>query len=464
MRDIPTQVPNARRVNSGLKASGPAVSRRPKIELRRAKRRKICWPVFLFLIALVVPWVIFIGPLRMSVYRFVLLVMVLPCLGMWMAGKAGRIRTADIALLLFSLWCALSLIVIHGMALAVQPAGILLIETLGPYLLARCYIRNADDFYNVVHLLFKIVVFLLPFAILELISGQNLSRELFRAILPTESFHPMLPRLGLTRVQSVFDHPIEFGVFTGSIVALVHSVIGYQQSFAQRTFRTGIVGATSILSLSSGPMISMVVQWVLLSGNWLARAMKIPWKMLTGCLILIVLTIEMFANRSLPELVSSFLTLDETSYWFRLVIWHYGSASALNHPIFGVGMNEWERPDWMPSSIDNFLLLHAIRYGLPAPFLLLLVFLSLFVAVGRKKGLDDKIKEYRMAFLVTMVGFLLVGWTVHFWGVVYVLLMFLMGSGVWIIDVDSKETAASRAQGVRTAGSAFPGQRGYGLT
>ncbi len=185
IRDVPGRVPNASRVGFGFKASGPAVPRQQKIESHRAKRKKIRWPVFLFLLALVVPWVIFIGPLRMSLYRIVLLVMVLPCLGMWMAGKAGRIRTADIALLLFSFWCMLSLIVIHGMALSVQTSGIVFIETLGPYLLARCYIRDADDFYNVIQLLFRIVVLLLPFAIFEFVSGQNISRELFAAIFPT---------------------------------------------------------------------------------------------------------------------------------------------------------------------------------------------------------------------------------------------------------------------------------------
>ena len=61
------------------------------------------------------------------------------------------------------------------------------IETLGPYLLARCYIRDADDFYNVIQLLFRIVVLLLPFAIFEFVTGQNILRELFAAILPTLS-------------------------------------------------------------------------------------------------------------------------------------------------------------------------------------------------------------------------------------------------------------------------------------
>ncbi len=77
----------------------------------------------------------------------------------------------------------------------------------------------------------------------------------------------------------------------------------------------------------------------------------------------------------------------------------------------------------------------AVRYGLPAPFLLLLAFLSIFLAVGFKKGLDDKITAYRTAFLITMTAFFMVGWTVHFWDAAYVLFLFLMGSGVWMLDV-----------------------------
>ena len=165
--------------------------------------------------------------------------------------------------------------------LSVQTSGIVFIETLGPYLLARCYIRDADDFYNVVQLLFRIVVLLLPFAIFEFVSGQNISRDLFAAVLPTFSGTEK-PRLGLTRVQSVFDHPILFGLCTGGIFALIHLVLGYQKSFFQRTLRTAIVGATAILSLSSGPIIAMVAQGLLLSWNSLLRAIKIRWKILIG--------------------------------------------------------------------------------------------------------------------------------------------------------------------------------------
>jgi hypothetical protein len=64
--------------------------------------------------------------------------------------------------------------------------------------------------------------------------------------------------------------------------------------------------------------------------------------------------------------------------------------------------------------------------------------LSIFLAVGFKKGLDNKVTTYRTAFLITMTAFFLVGWTVLFWDAAYVLFLFLMGSGVWILDVEAK--------------------------
>ena len=415
------------------------MSRQQEIASRQTKRKNIAWPIFLFLSALVVPWVIFIGPLRMSLYRIVLLVMVLPCLGMWMSGKAGRIRTADIALLLFSVWCTLSFIVNNGMALSVQPIGIGFIETFGSYLLARCYIRDASDFYNLVQLLFRIVVVLLPFAIFEVVTGENISRDFFGLILPTGGVPPPEPaRWGLSRVRSVFDHPILFGVCTGCIFALVHLVLGYQKSFFERSLKTGIVGGTAFLSLSAGPIAVAAVQGLLLTWNRLLRGISFRWIILVGLLLSAHLVVKMIANRSLVEIFLSFFLFDPISYWFRVLIWEYGSTSVLNHPLFGVGMNEWERPEWMPSSIDNWWLILAVRHGLPAMFLMLLAFLLIFLAIGFRKGLDNKLVEYRTGFLISMSGFFVVAWTVAFWDAAYVLLLFLMGSGVWMLDVKTK--------------------------
>src|SRR5258705_10814670 len=66
------------------------------------------WAVILFLVGLVVPWIISLGPLNLSVYRFVLLVFVLPCLSSWIRGTLG-FKFPDLALFLYSIWAGIAL-------------------------------------------------------------------------------------------------------------------------------------------------------------------------------------------------------------------------------------------------------------------------------------------------------------------------------------------------------------------
>ena len=412
---------------------------RQAIDSKRAKQKTLSWPVLLFLVGLAWPCLIYIGPLRMSLYRIVLFVMIVPCLAMFVSGRGGRLRVVDVALLLFACWRAISLIVISGLDSSLQTCGIEFIETAGAYLLARCFVRDANDFYNVIQLLFRIVAVLLPFAIIEIVTGQNVLLQLFAAICPTYSTNTEA-RLGLTRVQSVFDHPILFGVFASSVFALTHMVLGYRKNLVQRNFRTGVVGAATLLSLSAGPLIAIIVQGMLLSWNALLGKIKARWQILIGIVTAAYLTVQITANRSLLAIVSSYLTFDDQSYWYRRVIWDYGSASVLNNPLFGVGLNDWERPKWMLGSIDNFWLFLAVKYGLPAACLLLIALLSLLLSLAFKKGLDGKMSAYRTAFLITMTGFFIVSWTVAFWDAAYVLLVFLMGSGVWMLNVETKKT------------------------
>ena len=141
--------------------------------------------------------------------RVVLVVMILPCLAKWLGGGAGRIRAADIALLLFCLWSALSLFVVQGPAFAVQPAGMLFVETIGHYLLARCHIRSADDFFNIARAMFRVVAVLFPFALFEAVTGRNLLLHSFAAILPSYPGADGAVRAGMSRAQVVSaSHPV----------------------------------------------------------------------------------------------------------------------------------------------------------------------------------------------------------------------------------------------------------------
>ncbi|MFG3595140.1 hypothetical protein [Bradyrhizobium sp. RDI18] len=199
-----------------LEGTIPRAPRRHAIGADRSGKKKLPWPVRLFLASLVLPWVVTVGPVSLSISRVILLAMVLPCLVKWIGGASGRIRASDIALLLFCLWSALSLLVVQGPIDAVQPAGILFVETMGAYLVARCYIRDADDFFNMARMLFWIVALLFPFALSEALTGRNFLLELFAAILPSYADAGNDMRAGLRRAQVVFEHAILFGICAGS--------------------------------------------------------------------------------------------------------------------------------------------------------------------------------------------------------------------------------------------------------
>ena len=413
----------------------------------RSASQKLPLPVVLFLVALFLPWIFKVGSLALSPYRLVLVATFIPCLLAWLSGKAGRIRIADIVLFLYCAWATVSLIANHGVGASFQTAGILLIETVGPYLMARCYIRSIGTFRAMTRLLFRMVAILLPFAILEAIANRDIIMDLFSSVLPTHVIAITEPRWGLRRVQTVFEHPILHGVVCGSILALVFTVLGEGQSTSKRWLMTGVVGATTFLSFSSGPLTAVAAQAMLLGWNWMLRNNKNRWKLLWAMVFAGYVFVSMASNQTVPEFFITHFAFDQLSAGYRVLIWNFGTESVLNHPLFGVGLGEWDRPSWMPPSIDMFWLIHAVYYGLPGGILMMAAFLSNAFSVGYAKGLDEEASRYKTAYVIAMTGLFLVGWTVHFWNTTYVLVMFLMGSGTFLLDsATDTDTRRSRRQ------------------
>ena len=395
--------------------------------------------VTLFLIVLAVPFVFNLGPLRFSVYRFVLFLGVLPFLVMWLTGQAGRIRMPDIALLVFSLWAMMSYGVIHGPGMAFDSGGIVLVETMGAYLLGRIFVRTPDVLYKVVRVLFWIVVILMPLAVIESVTKRDIVLELSRAIYKSYSIMTMDPRWGLRRAQSLFEHPILFGVFCSSMVGMTYFVLGHGRSLLRRLLQTGAVFVAAGTSLSSGPLTAMVVQVLLIGWDGILRSVRQRWVVLGSLALAGFVFVSLVSNRSPAQILISFVAFNKSSAWNRLRIWEHGSASVMNNPLFGIGRNDWERPMGMVSSIDMFWLLPAMRHGLLAGVLLQVAFFGIFLAVLFRKGLNDRWSDYRTGYLISLLGLYVAGWTVHYWNTVYVLLMFLLGCGICFLTETREE-------------------------
>ncbi|WP_018099687.1 O-antigen ligase family protein [Sinorhizobium meliloti] len=426
------------------------------------------WPAKIFLVGLVIPWIIPLGPLNLSVYRIILLISLLPCFLMWIRGKAGPIRVADVAVILLCFWASLSLAVVHGFQSVIEAIGIFNLETLGAYMLGRCYIRTADDFRNMVQLASKLIAILLPFALYEWITGGKALLSTFAMVFPTVEVTLMQPRWGFWRAQGPFSHPILFGLFCASVVALAYMGPGYGKSALSRWAQPAAISLATCLSMSSAPIAGVMLQLVLLGWDSLLRSFEHRWKLLWGIVFMGYLVVEFGSNQTPLKFYISHFTFDAQTGWFRFLIWELGSASVAKHPLFGIGDGEWERPSWMPGSVDNFWLVVAMRHGIPAVVLIFGAFMLIVCGVAFKKGLADNVDAYRTGYVICMVMFLLVGCTVHFWAAPYAWFLFLLGSGAWILDVkplgnlspETPGTGSSKVRRVQTVNRAgFAGGR-----
>lgn len=405
-----------------------------------AQARSLALPVALFLLALISPFILQVGGVRLSAYRIVLLVMTPALMYFWMAGRAGRIRLADVAVLLLSLWATVSFSVLHGPGVGIEAGGIFFVETMGAYLLARVFIRSAAAFRAMAKLLFWMAMFFLPFAVIEATTGKNILLDLARSLWTAHPHrHADGQRLGLDRVQATFEHPILFGVFCGTVIGLTHKVLGYGQSFLRRTGRTALVFVTAAFSLSAGPLTGMVAQFYMIVWDTLFVRLRSRWIVLAGLVAAGLVFLEIAATRSAPAIFISYFAFNEYSAYLRIHMWNFGTASILNHPLFGIGFNDWERPFWMTSSIDMFWIVHGVRHGIPAMAMTFLAFFAVYLPLAFRRNLGDFRHDCRLGLLFSLTGFFLMGWTVHYWNAVYALFLFMLGSGVWLLDEETAD-------------------------
>jgi len=261
---------------------------------RAAGGRRSPW-VALFLLTLLVPFYFYVGSLQLTPYRVVLLAVTGPLVLSWLMGGAGKIRIADIAIFLYCGWAALSFSLVHDIRTGIESGGILFAETIGAYLIGRVFIRDADSFHAACVWMLRIVLLLLPFAIIEAVTARNLVLEIANAIGPSNHTVNKEPRWGLDRAQGPFPHPILFGVFCGVILTLTYFVLGYGRSWVRRVSQAGLVFVTGSLSLSSGPMSAIAAQCLLIGYDGTMQFIRQRWILLLLAVISMTLLIAIIS-------------------------------------------------------------------------------------------------------------------------------------------------------------------------
>jgi len=403
------------------------------------------WLVPLLMWSLIIPVIVNVGPLRLSPNRIILVLAILPLVVIWLAGGGGRIRLADILVILSSIWMAITL-VIYGGSPMIETAGITGIEMLGPYLMARCFIRTERQYKTLIRNLYWIAAVLAPIAALEATTGIRALHILFDPLFPTFPYGSNM-RWNMIRTHTGFEHPILFGCFTAFLFSPIYFALRAKMSVTKAALVALPVPIATFFALSTGAYLGLMIQVMLIGWAFVMRKLTIRWYILSGLILLAYILVDLLSNRNPFHVFISYLTFDAHTAFWRVLIFNYGIQNVWANPIFGIGMGEWFRPEWMhSSSVDNFWLVIALRHGIPGFVFVTGAYFAVMTTLIRTKPLLKSVQTHRLALVFSLIGLGVAIITVHVWNATFVFFMFMLGAGTWMADVpqagkDTKDTA-----------------------
>jgi len=401
---------------------------------------KLPTPVILYLLTVVIPIGIQVGPLAMTTLRLFLIILILPLMFKLLSGRYGRILLSDIFFSLYVFWTFVSLSA-NNPSQVVQSVGSTGVEFLGGYLVGRAFIRTPEAFLALCKWLVLLTLITTPFALLETMTGRPLILEAIRKLpgINTLSIVNIEKRLGLERVQAVFAHPIHYGLFCSVAFSMAFVALRNQVRTSMRFLASAIIVGSGLLALSSGAMLAIVLQIGLILWAAIFANIKARWWLLIGLFAFGYVLIDIFSNRSPIRVFMSYATFSAHNAYWRGIIFEWGMKNVWANPIYGIGFNDWVRPWFMHSgSMDNFWLVVAVRYGIPSfAFLSIGYIRSIYLIMRRNFEGNDTLTLIRLAWVFTFLGLSFTLSTVHIWTNIYSFVFFVFGAGMWLVSVPS---------------------------
>ncbi|WP_271079214.1 hypothetical protein [Aurantiacibacter sp. MUD61] len=361
-------------------------------------------------------------------YRL-MLVLSLPFIVQSFQSGAVRVRPFDAVVVLAALWFPIALANTATMRDVFIVGGSQGIDYPLSYLLGRASIRHYRDvgkFFRAIIPGLAVIALILA---AEAISGQMILRPLAAQI--TGQAPPVLyerERFGLLRAIGPFPHPILAGLFMATILPFAWYVF---RRPAYRALGLGIAFC-AVFTVSSAAVIAAAISAAAITLNWLKRETRLPvWPLATFGASAIALFIELASGNGLLNFLLRNFTLDSGSAFYRRLIWEYAGAEALSHPLFGIGLRDWERLPWMVESIDSYWLLLATRYGMPLPAMIMVLMVgAIAITLRQSRGRSRYERDVASAFAIAIASMIVAGFTVFIWENMTCWLLLLCGMAV----------------------------------
>jgi hypothetical protein len=435
-------------------ASFPLRDRHPAGRVHNAASA-LPWPVVLYFFTVVIPIHVQLGPLLMTTLRAMLLVLFVPLTIRLLSGLYGRMIATDYLFAAFLFWSTL-VIALKNPGQVLQFSGSTGIEFFGGYLIGRAYIRTPEAVEALTRLMILFLALTLPFAVYEALTSRALLLDALRALpgLDTVGDNGSELRSGLFRVQLTFSHQIHYGLFASLAFALTFIGLKDRISTARRYLACTLIAVCIYLSLSSGALLALVMQVFLIGWQTAFRNVRLRWHLLAALCVLAYVVIDVLSDRTPVRVFMSYATFSPHTAYYRALIFDYGMDNVWANPVFGLGLNDWVRPSYMLASVDNFWLLAAMRFGILGFLLVAAGYLSGLVQVIRRDFSGDaRLRQIRLAWVITFLGMIFTLSTVALWTNVYSFVFFMFAAGMWLITAQPADAPAAAAPPPGRAGA-----------
>ena len=151
----------------------------------------------------------------------------------------------------------------------------------------------------------------------------------------------------------------------------------YRDSFRRSMQLTAFFVFVVFSSISSGPMLSVLVQLALTAWDRLLWFMRFKWLVLGFLGIMAMLLLQIASQFHILDFIIENLMFNPETAPGRIINFEYGMAEVYRHPVFGIGLGDWVRPWDRPATFDNFWLNYWMRFGMPSfAFLVLALVIS----------------------------------------------------------------------------------------
>ena len=376
--------------------------------------------------------------------------LLLPWLLHKLASGGLRFRAID-GLMLFGVsWMIFSFMAFYDPLEGILRSLPIAFDVIMPYLIGRLCIRNLTDFRRFLIFIVPALVFAGGSMALESLTHtpiiKPLAADIFGKLAVYENGQAVgssdfirQTRLGLMRATGPFAHPILGGICLSAWIPL------YLKSGIKGMPRfLGLAAAAcGFFSLSSGAFLVILIGVGLVCLDWLLQIAKsITWRAVSAAIVIGLILIQLVSKNGLVAILIRY-TLDPSTGYYRRLIWEYGTASVWRHPWIGIGYTDFERLEYMGTSVDNHWLLIPMRHGIPALIAIAGVvffgFWSVTQAASRSTGFD---RSALVSFAIMLVAIVIAGFTVTYFGSSLTVLYLLVG-----ISINMSETGSAQRVG-----------------